>query len=446
MGPEKSQSVMSGRIRFVIILEIKMDDFQKARALLNNFKGDAYLFGTDVLSDLGKRIVNIGNRAVLIRSTFLGSNDFVEIIKDSLQTSGLDVISEIKGAKPNCPREDLFRITEELRAANPHILISFGGGSTIDAAKAAEVLATLGGQIDDYFGVGLVTDAMKNHNKSFVPHVAIQTAASSAAHLTKYSNITDVSTGQKKLIVDEAIVPGHPVFDYKVTYNAPESLTLDGAFDGVAHALEVLYGAVSKPLYSKVEEVAGTCISLVVKYLPRVMENLKDEESREALCLATDLGGYAIMIGGTNGGHLSSFSLVDILTHGRACALMNPYYTVFFAPAIQQALRYIGRIYQNAGLTKADVNNLQGRDLGVAVAEAMFELADRIGFPTRLSEVEGFSREHINRALAAAKNPQLKMKLQNMPVPLTAEMVDEYMGSVLEAARDGNLNAIKNVS
>jgi alcohol dehydrogenase len=76
----------------------------------------------------------------------------------------------------------------------------------------------------------------------------------------------------------------------------------------------------------------------------------------------------------------------------------------------------------------------------------MFELAGRIGFPTRLGEVEGFSEEHINRALTAAKNPQLKMKLQNMPVPLTAEMVDEYMGPVLEAARDGNLNAIKNVS
>jgi alcohol dehydrogenase class IV len=152
------------------------------------------------------------------------------------------------------------------------------------------------------------------------------------------------------------------------------------------------------------------------------------------------------MIGGTNGGHLSSFSLVDILTHGRACALMNPYYTVFFAPAIQEPLRLIGRIYQEAGLTKTDLGSLQGRDLGVAVAEAMFELAGRIGFPTRLCEVEGFSQEHISRALTAAKNPQLKMKLQNMPVPLTAEMVDEYMGSVLEAARDGNLNAIKNVS
>jgi hypothetical protein len=37
------------------------------------------------------------------------------------------------------------------------------------------------------------------------------------------------------------------------------------------------------------------------------------------------------------------------------------------------------------------------------------------------------------------------MKLQNMPVPLTAEMVDEYMGPILEAAKDGDLSRIKNV-
>jgi alcohol dehydrogenase len=422
-----------------------MNDFDEARTLLHEFKGDAYLFGTSVLPDLGKRVARAGSKAALIRSTFKGSENFVETIKDSLHDSKVEIVSEISGAKPNCPREDLFRITEELEAAGPDVVISFGGGSTIDAAKAAEILSTLGGRIDDYFGMGLVTDAMQDRDISFAPHVAIQTAASSAAHLTKYSNITDISTGQKKLIVDDAIVPAHPVFDYEVTFNAPESLTLDGAFDGVAHALEVLYGAVGKPMYSKVEEIAGTCITLVVKYLPRVMKNPKDEESREALCLATDLGGYAIMIGGTNGGHLSSFSLVDILTHGRACALMNPYYTVFFAPAIQQPLRLIGRIYQDAGLTKADLNNLRGRDLAVAVAEAMFELAHRIGFPTRLSEVDGFGQEHIDRALTAAKNPQLKMKLQNMPVPLTAAMVDEYMGPVFEAARDGNLKVIKNV-
>lgn len=423
-----------------------MSDFNNARALLQEFKGDSYLFGADVLSGIGKMVSATGKRSVLVCDAFPGSDHFLKIIRDSLSGSGVDLAGEIRGAGPNCPREDLFRITKELKTANPDVIISFGGGSTIDAAKAAEVLRTLGGEIEDYFGMGLVSKALQESGKTLTPHFAIQTAASSAAHLTKYSNITDTSSGQKKLIVDEAIVPANPVFDYEVTYDAPRNLTADGALDGIAHSLEVLYGAVNKPFYEKMMKVAGTCIALVVKYLPLVMENPDNTEAREALCLATDLGGYSIMIGGTNGGHLTSFSLVDILSHGRACAIMNPYYTVFFAPAIEELLRLVGGIYQDAGLTKADIKNLKGRELGTAVAEGMFELARRIGFPTRLSEVRGFSQAHINRALTAAKNPQLKMKLQNMPVPLNAEMVDEYMGPVLIAAREGDLSLIKNVT
>jgi alcohol dehydrogenase len=422
-----------------------MSDFNKARALLHEFKGDAYLFGAGVLSRVGEVVASVGKRPVMVRDTFPGSDDFVQTIRDSLAAAGVTLMGEIRGAGPNAPREDLFRITDELKALDPGVIISFGGGSTIDATKAAEVLRTLGGEIANYFGTGLVAEALAEGGKSLTPHIAIQTAASSGAHLTKYSNITDVSTGQKKLIVDEAIVPARPVFDYEVTYGAPPALTADGALDGVSHSLEVLYGAVGKPNYAKVEEVAATGIGMVVNYLPRVIEDSQDKQAREALCLATDLGGYAIMLGGTNGGHLTSFSLVDILSHGRACAIMNPYYTVFFAPAIQEPLKLMGKVYREAGLTTADVEGLSGRELGVAVAEAMFELARQIGFPTRLSEVEGFSQDHIERALAAAKNPQLKMKLENMPVPLTAEMVDEYMGAVLEAARDGRLTLIKNV-
>ncbi len=422
-----------------------MTDFEKARTLLHEFKGNSYLFGTDVLPKVGRAVAAKGKSAALVRGTFRGSDDYVGIIRNSLAESAVNLVAEIRGARPNCPREDMFRIADSLREVEADVVISFGGGSTIDAAKAADVLSTLDGGIDAYFGMGLVTKALQEKSKSLTAHVAIQTVASSAAHLTKYSNITEVSTGQKKLIVDDAIVPALAVFDYKVTYSTPRDLTADGALDGISHSLEVLYGAVGKAYYEKIEEIAGSCIRLAVGYLPQAVENPEDKQAREALCLATDLGGYSIMIGGTNGGHLTSFSLVDILPHGRACAIMNPYYTVFFAPAIERPLRIIGKIYKQAALIDADIESLKGRDLGVAVAEGMFELARRISYPTRLSDVDGFSRRHIDRAMAAAKNPQLKMKLQNMPVPLTVEMIDDYMGPVLEAARDGNLALIKNV-
>jgi alcohol dehydrogenase len=422
-----------------------MHDFDKARTLLHEFKGNEYLYGTGVLPEVGRIAAALGETAVLARGTFPGSDAYVRTLAESLSRAGVTLAAEVQGAHPNAPREDLFRIADQFRALEPRLVVSFGGGSTIDAVKAAEVLRTLGGAIDDYFGTGLVSEMMVRRNRSLAPHIAIQTVASSAAHLTKYSNITDIATGQKKLIVDEAIVPRYPVFDYEVTYSQPASLTADGAMDGVSHSLEVLYGAVGQDHYAKTEEVAVTGISLVVNHLPKALESPENPQAREALCLATDLGGYSIMLGGTNGGHLTSFSLVDILSHGRACALMNPYYTVFFAPAIEQALHAIGEIYREAGLAPASITRLHGRDLGMAVAGAMLEFAARIDFPTRLSEVEGFSDEHIERALIAAKNPQLKMKLENMPVPLTAEMVDDYMAPVLEAAREGELSRVRNV-
>ena len=422
-----------------------MASFHKARALLREFKGDAYLHGLGVLPQVGQVAASLGKRAALVRDAFPGSAPFVKTIVDSLAAAGVQVVGEIDGAHPNAPREDLARITTELTALDPDVNISFGGGSTIDATKAGEVLRTLGGDIEDYFGTGLVTQALAKSGKKLAPHMAIQTAASSGAHMTKYSNITDVATGQKKLIVDEAIVPARPVFDYEVTFGAPPSLTADGALDGIAHSLEVLYGAVGKPHYDRAIEIARESIGLVVEYLPKVLQNPSDAKGREALGLATDLGGYAIMIGGTNGGHLTSFSLVDVLSHGRACSIMNPYYTVFFASAIEGPLRLVGKIFKDAGYTDANLDALSGRDLGVAVAEAMIALEKSIGFPATLGEVPGFSDAHVARALAAAKNPQLKMKLENMPVPLTAEMIDEYMGPILQAARTGDLDLIKMV-
>jgi hypothetical protein len=137
-------------------------------------------------------------------------------------------------------------------------------------------------------------------------------------------------------------------------------------------------------------------------------------------------GEIVAVIGGTNGAHLTSFSLVDIASHGRACGLMNPYYMVFFAPAVERQLRLIGGIFQRAGFIRAGLEQLTGRALGLAVAEGMIAFGKSIHSPTMLSELPGFREKHIQRALAAAKNPQLEMKLKNMPVPLTAALVDEY--------------------
>ncbi len=423
-----------------------MSDFERARDLIRELKGNSYVYGPGVLVEVGRLAAELGTRAALVYDVFPGNERFVNKIRDSLASHGVELVGEIEGAKPNAPREDLFRIADDLKVADPDIIVVMGGGSTIDAAKAAEVLRTLGGSVDDYFGVGKVTQALNATGKTLAPLVAIQTAASTGAHLTKGSNITDYKTGQKKLIIDVALTPPRAIFDYEMTFSMPPSFTTDGALDAVAHMLEVFYDSVGKPYYGKMTEVAPLGIGLVVKYLERAIKNGNDVEARTGLALAADMGGYAICVGGTNGAHLNSFSLVDILSHGRACAMMNPYYAVFFAPAVEEPLRMVGKVYRDAGLTTADLNALKGRELGIAVAEAMIAFSKRIGFPTHLNEVKGFTDEHIRRALAAAKDPALKMKLEQMPVPLTAQMVDKYMSPILEAAKTGDLSLITNVA
>ncbi len=422
-----------------------MQEFKKAEKLLRQFKADKYHFGQDILEKALKDASKMGRRAILFRGSFPGSDTYVDLITRSLKQSGIALAGIFKGARPNSPMEDVQKMVSAIDKAVPDFVITFGGGSTIDSAKAALVLYSFGGDLNDYFGVGKVSAAIKDSGKNLLPHLTIQTIAGSGAHLTKYSNITDTSMSQKRLIIDEAVVPIRSIFDYSVTYNTPIGITSDGALDGFTHLIEVLYGSEGKPGFKKISDIVTAGIELIVKYLPEVIDAPDNNIARNAICYGTDLGGYAIMIGGTNGAHLTSFSLVDILSHGRACAIMEPYYTVFFAPAINDSLRIIGNIFKKYGYSRTDFNKISGRQLGLSVASAMIGFARKIGFPTTLNEVEGFSKMHIERALKAAKDPVLKSKLENMPIPLSPVMIDIYMKKILESAASGDLNIIENI-
>lgn len=164
------------------------------------------------------------------------------------------------------------------------------------------------------------------------------------------------------------------------------------------------------------------------------------------------------MVGGTNYGHLFSFSVTNKLTHGRACAIVNPYATVFFAPEIKEQLYMMGKIMKRAGYIKENVEEYEGKKLGILVAEGMTKFLKRINFPTTFDEV-GVDDTDIQRILTAAKNPQLWSKLDQAPVSLiardedgnvdadkTEENIDTYMGALLDAIGSGNFHKVKIMS
>ncbi|MDR2536820.1 MAG: iron-containing alcohol dehydrogenase [Treponema sp.] len=414
-----------------------------AKELLSRWKGDRYIFGRGVLGELGPLAAKFGKSALVVCNT-----TYTEAVSASLAKAGVSLAGArvARGAGTNTPREDVYRIETYILQYKPDVIIAAGGGSTIDACKAANFLATLGRDItpelDHYFGTGVVSAELQKTGKKLYPLIAAQTAASSGAHLTKYSNVTDPVKGQKKLVVDEALTPQYALFDYDLTASMPRSVTIDGALDAIAHCIEVFSGS-SAETYDLAAQITETAVELTIQYAPNVIANPNDMEAREALGMATDLGGYAIMVGGTNGAHLTSFSLVNLTSHGSACGIMNPYYMVFFAPKIEKQLRLVGSLFKKHGYIERNLNALSSKDLGLAVAKAMLAFSKSIGAPTTLKDLPGFNDTYIDKALEAAKDPQLEMKLKNMPVPFTSALVDEYMGPILRAAVNGDFSLIK---
>lgn len=416
---------------------------ETAKRLLIEFKGEDYAFGDEALKQFDRYVSRVGDRVAIVSGGTGVRTGIVDIVSETLKRRGCEVLGVLEGARQNTPKEDVYRLAYQLLKLGCTGVVAVGGGSILDGAKASLVLALYGGVIDEYFGTGRVSAKSRGER---IPLIAIQTASSSASHLTKYSNVTDIMALQKKLIVDDSIVPKASIFQYDVTRSMPPELTKDGALDGISHCWEVWMGATGKENYERISEVAYTGIKLIVEALPRALENSEDLEARYALGLGTDLGGYSIMLGGTSGAHLGSFSLVDVLTHGRACAVLNPYYTILFSPVIQDQLKMLIRIYAENGYVDMEKTKLRGRKLAEAVAEGMLEFARRIKFPTTLKEA-GASEKHIERMVNAAKDPQLKMKLENMPIPMSIDAgdIDRLMKPTLEAAYTGDFTLIPEV-
>jgi len=278
----------------------------KAAQMLHEFKGDNYVFGLDVFNQLGTEATKIGRKASVVVNS-LGKNWFMPYLwkaeESMCENRVLLAGPYIKGARPNTPKEDVISIAEKIKMQNPDFVISIGGGSTVDAVKAAIAYNCLSDKypdINDYFGNGQISRMLAGEKRKLLPHLAVMTAASSAAHLTKYSNVTDTQTNQKMLIVDDAVIPPKALFDYSLTTSQPHTLTVDGALDGMGVPQDRLKSAMPVCL-------AG--IELIVDNIKKAVNDPRDAKAREAIGLGTDLGGYAIMIGGTNGAHLNSFSM-----------------------------------------------------------------------------------------------------------------------------------------
>ena len=92
--------------------------------------------------------------------------------RKGVPSTKLKVLGKTESAAPNSPQEDVFRMADVIAEIRPDCVLAASGGSGIDAAKAAIVLADLGGELEDYFGVGRVNEKIAAGGTALTPCVA----------------------------------------------------------------------------------------------------------------------------------------------------------------------------------------------------------------------------------------------------------------------------------
>ena len=145
---------------------------------------------------------------------------------------------------------------------NYKLIISIGGGTNHDCAKAIATVATNGGSIIDYEGYNKVT-------KPAIPQIAINTTAGSAAELTMFAIIADNSRKVKMVIASPFLTPFISVNDPIFMTTMPKEVTASSGIDVVSHAIEAFVSTEASPI---TDSLALEAIRLAFEYLPRAYE------------------------------------------------------------------------------------------------------------------------------------------------------------------------------
>jgi alcohol dehydrogenase len=172
---------------------------------------------------------------------------------------------------------------EAISSGNHDLIIAVGGGSPIDTAKAASILARHGGSMKDY-------KAPFEMNKPGIPIVAIPTTAGTGSEVTKFTVVTDSDSGEKMLCMGPSYVPEAAIVDYQLTFSKPARLTADTAIDSLTHAIEAFVSKKRNPFSSV---LAMTAMSLIPAHVVTAYREPNDAEAREALMLSATYAGIA---------------------------------------------------------------------------------------------------------------------------------------------------------
>lgn len=293
-------------------------------------------------------------------------------VTDLLDEAGIaySVYSDIK---PNPTIQNVTDGVEAFKAAEADSIVTIGGGSAMDTAKAIGVIIT-NPEFADVRSLEGVAPT-KNHA---VFTIAVPTTAGTAAEVTINYVITDVEKVRKFVCVDTNDAPEVAVVDPEMMASMPAGLTASTGMDALTHAIE---GYTTKGAWEMSDMFHLKAIELISKNLRDAVAEAKSGvpgSGREGMALAQYIAGMGFSNVGLGVDHSMAHTLSAHFDtpHGVACAMLLPIAMEFNKPVVTERLAKV------AVAMGVDITGMSTEEAADAAIAAVKQLSVDVNIPT----------------------------------------------------------------
>ncbi|HSF18846.1 MAG TPA: iron-containing alcohol dehydrogenase [Vicinamibacteria bacterium] len=324
------------------------------------------VFGRGCIARLGEIARELGfQRALFVADPGVMATPHARRALESLRKAGISLVTFTDFQEnPDTEMVERGRIVAAREKVDS--LIGFGGGSSMDCAKAISLLVTNGGRMSDYRGYGIAKNPL-------FPMIGIPTTAGTGSEGQSYALISDAVTHVKMACGVPTAAFRVALLDPELTVTQPPDVTATAGYDALSHAVETYVTTRRNALSDMFSREA---FRLLARHYTRVLSHPDDLEARAAMQLGAHYAGVAIensMLGAT---HACANPLTQHYgaVHGRAIAVCLPSVVRFNKDLVDARYR--------------ELMEVAGRDgSGEALASLLEELASVAGLPTRLGHV-----------------------------------------------------------
>ncbi|TQR18230.1 iron-containing alcohol dehydrogenase [Psychrobacillus soli] len=325
-------------------------------------------FGNGAISKLTEIIKeNEFQNVLVITDKGISSAGIIDIVVPSIREANITIYD---GTLPNPTISNCEEAYKLYKENNVDVVVGIGGGSPLDVAKAVALLATNGGSIDDYEGIG----KFKN---DLLPLIAIPTTAGTASEVTNFTVITDEERQYKLTVGGSRLAARWAIIDPELTYGLPPHITAATGLDALVHAIE---SYTSKEANDITKTLAREATRKIGKYLRQAVYDGDNIIAREEMMMGSLLAGLAFNNTRLGNCHAMShpISAVYAVPHGVANAILIPYVMKFNSYAAPDLYRHIG---EDLG---GNIEGLTVTEQAINAANIVRQLSIDIGLPTDL--------------------------------------------------------------